>query len=133
MNRLKALILAGVFVAGPGWAGPRMKTERLTLGAEVYARNCTVCHDNSRYMVNDLGPPLFGVGGRRIGSVPGRTYSSALQASYARGDTWTDAALDRMLEDPGRAHPGTPMWIGIEDKKERQALIAYLKSRTDDR
>lgn len=133
MCPFRLFVFAGLFFASPGWADPRSNVERLTLGSEIYARNCTVCHDNSRYMVNDLGPPLFGVAGRRVGSVPGRTYSSALQASYTRGDTWTDAALDRMLEDPWRAHPGTRMWIVIEDKKERQALIAYLKGLTDDR
>lgn len=128
MSHFKRVVFAGLFLASPGWASPRSSADRIALGAEIYARNCAVCHDNSRYMVSDIGPPLFGVAGRTMGSVPGRTYSSALQASFARGDTWTDTALDRLLENPKRSHPGTPMWIGIDDKKERQALIAYLKT-----
>lgn len=128
LKLLTLVALGGLVFATPLAASPRSDAQRVLLGAEIYARNCTVCHDNSHYMVNDLGPPLFGVVGRRIGAVSGQTYSPALMESHVRGEIWTEAALDKFLKDPGKSHPGTPMWIDLDDKKQRQALIAYLKT-----
>jgi cytochrome c len=41
---------------------------------------------------------------------------------------WNAATLDRFLENPLEAVPGTAMgYAGIKDKKERTDLIAYLE------
>jgi cytochrome c len=41
---------------------------------------------------------------------------------------WNAKTLDRFLADPLRTVPGTSMgYAGVKDRKERAALIAYLK------
>ena len=63
--------------------------------------------------------------GRRAGSVPGFDYSPAMKRS---GIVWNAKTLDRFLADPLRTVPGTSMgYAGVKDRKERAALIAYLK------
>jgi cytochrome c len=42
--------------------------------------------------------------------------------------TWNARTLDRFLENPMKAVPGTTMgYAGIADAKERRDLIAYLQ------
>lgn len=79
-------------------------------------------------MINDIGPALFGVVGRRVGSVDGYNYSPALMEGYARGDVWTPATLDSLLTNPDHVHPGTGMPFRIKGAKERAGVIAYLKT-----
>jgi cytochrome c len=82
---------------------------------------CANCHsiDGSR----TPAPPLLGVFGRRAGSLPGVTYSPAMQAS---GITWDAAELDAYLAGPGQSVPGTSMSYTVSDPATRAALIDYL-------
>jgi cytochrome c2 len=48
-------------------------------GKLIFQTHCALCHDDSEHMLNDNGPALFGVVGRRVGSVPGYDYSEALR------------------------------------------------------
>ena len=79
-------------------------------------------------MINDIGPALFGVVGRRVGSVDGYNYSTVMMEGYARGDVWTTEALDTFLTNPDHVRPGTGMPFMIEGAKERAGVIAYLKT-----
>ena len=91
-------------------------------GEAVYAR-CQGCH---ALAYDRTGPRHCGLFGRRAGSVPGFQYSAPMKASDI---IWTARTLDRFLENPGRAVPGTTMgYAGVADATERAALIAYLKS-----
>jgi cytochrome c len=57
--------------------------------------------------------------------VKGFGYSEAMTRSKI---VWNAEALDRFLEDPVKALPGTSMgYAGIADPKERKDLIAYLE------
>ena len=59
------------------------------------------------------------------GSVEGFEYSPAMKRS---GLVWNKATLDRFLADPMTVVKGTAMgYAGIDDKKERADLIAYLE------
>jgi cytochrome c len=104
------------------------KAHRVALGAQIYTNKCSLCHDNSEHMINDIGPALFGVVGRRVGSVDGYNYSTVLMEGYARGDVWTPAALDTFLNNPDHVRPGTGMPFMIKGAKERAGVIAYLKT-----
>jgi cytochrome c len=43
--------------------------------------------------------------------------------------TWDETALDEYLADPRGTVPGTKMiYPGIRDKKQRDEIIAYLKT-----
>lgn len=95
-------------------------------GARVYQR-CAACHamDHDR-----SGPRHCGLFGRRAGSVPGYPYSKAMTAS---GLTWDEATLDRFLENPLKALPGTKMaYAGVKEPAARADLIAYLRQASRD-
>jgi cytochrome c2 len=104
------------------------KDHRVALGAQIYANKCSLCHDNSEHMINDIGPALFGVVRRRVGSVEGYNYSTVLMEGYARGDVWTPEALDTFLSNPGHVRPGNGMPLMVPSAKDRAAVIAYLNT-----
>lgn len=91
-----------------------------TRGEEIYER-CQACHSLQR---NRSGPKHCGLLGRKAGSLEGYAYSSALRRS---GIVWTVESLDRFLEDPFKAVPGTRMgYAGVKSPQERADLIAFL-------
>ena len=90
-------------------------------GEQVYTR-CAACH---ALAYDRVGPHHCGLFGRRAGSVPAFSYSSAMKKS---GIVWNDKTLDRFLTKPLKMVPGTAMtYDGVVDPKERADLIAYLK------
>lgn len=112
-----ALALAGAVPAGA-------QTGDAAHGEEIYQR-CIACHALDR---DRTGPKHCGLFGRRAGSVPDFPYSQAMRSS---GIVWDAASLDRFLESPLKAVPGTRMgYAGVKDAKERADLIAYLRSAT---
>ncbi len=107
-----ALILAaGLAFAADGDA---------TAGAAIHSR-CLACH---ALAYDRTGPRHCGLFGRRAGSVNGFAYSSAMKRSKI---VWNAKTLDRFIENPLKAMPGTTMgYAGVTDTKERADLIAYL-------
>lgn len=86
---------------------------------------CASCH-STEVGKNIYGPSLAGVSARRAGTLPGYNYSPALKASKL---TWDAKTLDRWLTSPKKTVPGTKMpFLGIQDAKTRQQVIAYLLS-----
>ena len=114
---LRGLLAAGALASLSGLAGaadPRA-------GEKIYER-CAGCHSLAQ---DRAGPRHCGLVGRRAGSVPGFDYSEAMKRSRL---VWNKATLDRFLADPMRVVQGTSMgYAGIEDRKERADLIAYLE------
>lgn len=96
-------------------------------GRRVFAR-CRSCHTLPEGAPNMTGPNLWGVFGRRAGSVEGFRYSEALQTA---GFDWDAEHLDGWLTAPRDFLPGNRMaFAGIPDPTERRDLIAYLKVET---
>ena len=92
-------------------------------GADVFADNCAVCHSPDAG-TNKLGPSLFGVVGRKAGSVADYAYAPAMKSV---GLTWDAATLDKYVTDPQSVVPGTKMLFpGIKSADDRKALIQYL-------
>jgi len=98
--------------------GTQISAEQLSLGREVYLRNCYACHGEQgagdgpsaatmRPPPRNLQHGLFKFAGVAAGSLP------------------TDAALDRTLR---RGLDGTPMLAWDLAASERQAVIQYLKT-----
>ena len=76
--------------------------------------HCRECHS---FVKNDnrLGPSLYGVVGRKAGSVPGFNYSNSVKDS---GIVWDEATLDRWITNPGAVIPDNNMaalFGGIDD------------------
>lgn len=95
-------------------------------GAEIYQR-CIACHSLER---NRSGPKHCGLFGRRAGSLPDYAFSRAMASS---GIVWDEKSLDRFLENPLKALPGTRMgYAGVKNPADRADLIAYLKRASND-
>ncbi len=95
-------------------------------GKKVFTRVCGACHTDQANGPRKLGPTLFGVVGRKAGSVEGFRYSEANKNS---GVTWTPEVLDEYLKDPKAKVPGTTMaFAGLKNDTERQNVIAYLET-----
>jgi cytochrome c len=92
-------------------------------GEKVFA-HCAPCHSN-KPGENKFGPSLAGVFGRKSGTEPGYNYSSAMKGANV---TWDEKTLDEYLQGPGKFVRGTKMVYLIPNEKDRQDVIAYLKT-----
>lgn len=96
-------------------------------GEKVFNK-CKSCH-KIEDGANGVGPHLWNVVGRGIGSVGGFGYSDALAG---HGGDWDVASLDGFLTNPGQWAPGTIMgYSGLKDPADRMNLIAYLNQAGD--
>ncbi len=115
-----ALVLAAastLLIAVPAHA------QNAEAGKTAFKQQCGLCHDTAPGK-NRVGPSLFGVVGRKTGSVAGFHYSDANKGS---GITWDEATLDKYLTDPRAVVPGTTMtYAGVKNDQTRHDIIAYL-------
>ena len=92
---------------------------------KVAFKKCALCHTTEPGK-NKIGPSLFGVVGRKAGSLDNFSYSEAMKNF---DHTWDAETLDTYLADPRAMVPGTKMiFPGIKDKTEREDVIAYLET-----
>jgi cytochrome c len=96
---------------------------------EQFAKVCQTCHNFEKGAGAKIGPPLWGVVGRPIASVPGFAYSDSLKGV---GGNWTYEALNVMVGSPKAEAPGTKMTFpGEHDPQKRADILAYLQSLSD--
>lgn len=89
---------------------------------------CASCHDITASPSHKIGPNLKFVIGRAAGSLPGYTYSAAMQQAHL---VWDAPTLERWLTNPNLLVPGTAMaFAGLPSEADRQAVIAYLRDPT---
>jgi cytochrome c len=95
-----------------------------TRGQLLFNNLCRTCH-TLRAADNRLGPTLFGIVGRPVGSEPNYVYSSTMSNT---GERWTVDLLDRFLQDPDVVFPGNGMrpYSGLVSPNERDDIIGYL-------
>ena len=93
-------------------------------GRKVYQRWCIGFHGDKE-TVQSVGPSLVGLLGRRAGTVGGSLYSRNL---YEAGIVWDEKSLQRYLASPSDAVHGTIMPISVHNPRERDDIIAYLKT-----
>jgi cytochrome c len=95
-------------------------------GEAVFKKNCAICHTTEAGK-NKIGPSLAGIVGRKAGSAPNFTYSTANKTSNL---TWDEPTLETYLEAPTKFIPGTKMvFAGLKNPDDRKAVIAYLKTQ----
>ena len=87
---------------------------------------CAVCHKVGKGESSTLGPNLFGVGGRKAGSLPGFNYSPAMKNLNF---TWTRDKLTTFITEPRKLVPGTKMaFAGQKNPQQAGAIADYLLS-----
>lgn len=107
----------------------RLLAEADTGAGKVKASVCTTCHDLTKGGPNRIGPNLWGVIGRGVGSHAGFAYSSAMAG---QGGVWSYDRLFTFLGSPAQAVPGTKMgFAGMARPEDRAALLKYLVTLSD--
>jgi len=122
----KEIIAAVLLTVTMAFAGTSaMAAGDAAKGKKVF-KKCKSCHTVKKGGKNKVGPNLFGIAGKKAGSVKGYKYSKAMKAS---GITWDDANLDGFLKKPRKFMKKTKMgFSGVKKDKQRANVIAYLKS-----
>ncbi len=97
-------------------------------GASV-AKKCTACHSLEQGGPNKIGPALWGVVNRPVGSAADFAYSGVLAD---HGGAWDYESLNAFLTNPKDWAPGTKMaFAGLKKPEDRADLILYLRSLAD--
>jgi len=97
-------------------------------GAKVF-KKCAACHSIAEGGANKIGPALWGVLGRPIGSITNYKYSKAM---VAYGKNWSFTEMNGFLIKPKDWIKGTKMsFAGLKSAKERAAVILYMNENTN--
>ncbi|MDA8229857.1 MAG: c-type cytochrome [Magnetospirillum sp.] len=84
---------------------------------------CKACHKTEAGK-NGIGPSLFGVVGRKAGSLEGFNYSPAMKNA---GWVWDVAKLTQYIGDPKAVVPGNKMpFAGLKKPEDAKAVAEYL-------
>lgn len=105
------------------------QTPQVAQGKKLFQQKCAVCHvlPDAAAQAARVGPSLQGVVGRKAGTSP--TFPRYSAAMKKHGAVWTEANLDKYLDNPRAVVKGTTMaFVGLKQPAERAAVIAYLKS-----
>ncbi len=96
---------------------------------KTVAKKCIGCHSVSKGGGNKIGPALWGVIGRKVGSVSEYKYSKAMGGF---GKNWDFEAMNSFLIKPKDYVKGNKMaFAGISKEKDRASLVLYLNEQSD--
>ena len=97
-------------------------------GEQIF-KKCVACHSIAKGEGNKIGPALYNVVGRKIGSVENYKYSNAL---IEYGKEWNFEELNGFLEKPTAYIKGTKMaFAGLRKEEDRASVIKYLNQNSD--
>jgi cytochrome c len=124
-NQIFTAAFAGVLILG---ATAALAAGDAAKGKAAFVRQCAVCHTVEKDGPNRFGPNLFGILGRKAGSVPGFAYSRAFKA--AADWTWNEDLVAGWIGAPGMMVPGTAMGVfqGVA-QSDRDDIVAYLAAQ----
>jgi cytochrome c len=116
-------IVPAIILSGAMCGASALAAGNAANGAELFKR-CMVCHTTDKGGPNRVGPNLFGVVGRKAGTLPGYSYSSAMK-SY--GIIWSEDSLAKYVAAPGTVVQGTKMpFGGFSQPQQANDVAAYL-------
>ena len=99
-----------------------------TSGEKIF-KKCAACHSITKGGGNKIGPALYNVVGRKVGSVENYKYSNAL-SKYEKN--WNIEELNGFLTKPTKYIKGTKMaYAGLRKEKDRASIIKYLNQNSD--
>ena len=97
-------------------------------GAKVF-KKCAACHSVNKGGANKIGPALWGVIGRKAGSISDYKYSKAMAA---HGKNWSFEEMNGFLIKPKDWIKGTKMsFAGLKNPKDRAAVILYMNENSN--
>lgn len=126
------IVSDAVAADAPAAAAPAADMASLIAAADAkvgegLTKQCKACHSFEKDGKNKIGPALYGVFGRNIGSAAGFTYSKDIAAKSA--EKWDEANLNKFLEKPKGFAASTKMtFAGYKEPEKRAAVIKYLQS-----
>ena len=93
---------------------------------QVFNNACRTCH-TIKEGDNRQGPNLYGIIGRKAGSLPDYNYSSAMKGADF---VWDEQKLERFIASPDEVVAGNNMkpYSGLASADDRTKIIAYLRS-----
>ena len=97
-------------------------------GQAAYVRQCAICHTIDKGGDNRLGPNLFGIVGKRAGTVPGFKYTNAFRTTATF--EWNEGLLGPWIALPSVVVPGTAMgtFPGVSDR-DKDDIVAYVAAQ----
>jgi cytochrome c len=96
---------------------------------KTVVKKCIGCHSVSKGGGNKIGPALWGVIGRKVGSISDYKYSKAMSGF---GRSWDFEAMNNFLIKPKDYVKGNKMaFAGISKEKDRASVILYLNEQGD--
>ncbi len=99
---------------------------------EKQIKACAACHSFEKGGANKVGPNLYNIVNKKMGTTDGYSYSKALAAKTAEGAVWDYQSLSEFFKKPKNYLPGTKMsYAGIKKPEKRADLIMYLRSLSD--
>lgn len=103
--------------------------EEMENGERQFMRKCSICHALTPPPSRKAGPTLYGLFGRRAGTVPGYPYSPILDGSDI---VWSEETIDALFDlGPDHYIPGSKMPMQrITQARDRQDMIDYLRRAT---
>ncbi|KAN0003602.1 hypothetical protein ACTFIV_002506 [Dictyostelium citrinum] len=97
-------------------------------GDKLFKARCAQCHTTANGAPNKQGPNLYGLFGRKSGTVAGYAYSDANKNA---GIMWGEQTLFDYLENPKKYIPKTKMaFAGFKSEQDRADVVAYLEQST---
>ena len=97
-------------------------------GKKVF-KKCAACHSINQDGKNKIGPKLWNVMFRPVGSVTDYKYSKAL-SGYKKDWNWEE--MNGFLIKPSTWIKGNKMgFAGLKDEKDRASVIAYLNQNSE--
>ena len=99
------------------------------MAGEKIFKKCVACHSIEKGGKNKIGPALYNVVGRKIGSISDYKYSKSL---IAYDKNWNFEELNGFLTKPSKWIKGTKMaYAGLRKEKDRASVIKYLNQNSD--
>ena len=97
-------------------------------GQAAFVRQCAICHTIDKGGDNRLGPNLFGIVGKRAGTVPGFKYTNAFRNTATF--EWSEGLLGPWIALPAVMVPGTAMGVfpGVSDR-DKDDIVAYVAAQ----
>ncbi|HEY3950012.1 c-type cytochrome [Phenylobacterium sp.] len=84
---------------------------------------CQACHESTAGAGPSVGPNLFGVGGRKVGTAKDFDYSDAMKNSPI---VWSADTLTAFITDPAKTIPNNKMDYSGADAATAKQIADYL-------